>query len=221
MPKLLYKEQGKVGCPRSGMKLGMGILHREPVIMLPSKGTFIFDMWDAETGEVLAYWRKDNIITLDAGILAASLFADSTVPNPSDNNGLKMLAVGTGATGNVLSPDAPQATQRALNNEIERKAFSSVVFRNTDGVAVSIRTNVVDFTTTFGEGEAVGPLNEMGLLSPASNNPSIRNPIPNGPTDYDPTIDVTGYDILANYLTFGVISKPSTAILSLTWRLTF
>lgn len=204
---------------RSGTKMGMGILHKEAV--QAPKGRFIFDMRDGKTGEQLVYWERDNIITLDAGILAASLFADSTVPNPGQNNGIKMLAVGTGATGNVLSPDAPQASQRSLNNEIERKAFSSVVFRNTDGVAVSIRTNIVDFTTTFSEGEAVGPLNEMGLMAPASDNPTVRNPLPPGPTDYNPTIDVTGYDIMVNYLTFGVVSKPSTAILSLTWRLTF
>ena len=83
----------------------------------------------------------------------------------------------------------------------------------------------MDFTTVFGESEAVGPLNEMGLTSTLSNNNMITNPNPNfagqGGQAYDPTIDVTQYDMLANYLTFSVISKPATSILTITWRLTF
>jgi len=202
------------------LKMGMGILHRDSLAAL-ARGTFIFDMRDARTGEQLEYWEKDNIITRDAGILAARLFRDSTEPNVGVNNGLKMLAVGTGATGSILNPDAPQTTQRKLNTELERKLFSSAVFRNLDGIAVSIPTNIVDFTTTFSESEAVGALNEMAVMSPYSSNPAVTNPINNGPANYDPTIDVSSLDLMANYLTFPVISKPSTAILSITWRLTF
>lgn len=205
-----------------GVKMGMGILHKDIfTTSLSAKGTFLVDMRDGRTGVQLLCWEKTNIIVRDAGILAARLFKDSTEPNAGVNNGLKMLAVGTGATGSILSPDAPQATQRALNTELARKAFSSSVFRNLDGVAVSIPTNIVDFTTTFSESEAVGPLNEMAVISPYSDNPAVTNPILNGPASYDPTIDVSALDLMANYLTFPVISKPSTAILSITWRLTF
>jgi len=208
--------------PRHGMKFGLGVSWEEAnVLRAMAHGVFIFDMWDARTGEVLAFWEKPNIITRDAGILAARLFRDSTEPNVGVNNGLKMLAVGTGATGSVLNPDAPQATQRKLNTELERKAFSSAVFRNTDGIAVAYPTNIVDFTTTFSESEAVGSLNEMAVMSPYSSNPAVTNPINNGPASYDSTIDVSALDLLANYLTFPVISKPSTAVLSITWRLTF
>jgi len=49
----------------------------------------------------------------------------------------------------------------------------------------------------------------------------VQNPIENGPTDYDPTIDVSAKDLMANYLTFGVVTKPSTALLTITWRFTF
>ena len=206
--------------PLHGVKMGMGILHREDAVF-SAKGSFIFDMRDADSGEQLAYWEQPNIIVRDAGILAARLFRDSTEPNVGVNNGLKMLAVGTGATGSILSPDAPQATQRKLNAELARKAFSSAVFRNLDGIAVSIPTNIVDFTTTFSESEAVGPLNEMAVMSPYSDNPVVTNPINNGPANYDPTNDVSALDLMANYLTFPVISKPSTAILAITWRLTF
>lgn len=195
-------------------EVGLTLTHIEAPLGAP-KGTFIFDMRDAKTGEQLAYFEKDNIITRDAGIAAAAHFKGDLT------GGLKMLAIGTGATGNLLSPDAPQATQRSLNNEIERKAFASTTYRTTEGVAVSYRTNIVDFTTTYAESEAVGALNEMGLLVPASINPATKNPINNGPSDYDPTIDVSGMDLLVNYLTFAVISKPATAVLSITWRLTF
>ena len=184
-------------------------------ILGTAKGEFIFDMRDARTGEVLAYWRRPQIITRDAGLAAAAFFKGTL------SGGLKMLAIGTGATGNLLSPDAPQDTQRKLNNEIARKAFSSTTFRTSEGVAVSYTTNIVDFTTTYGEAEAVGALNEMGLLVPFSLNPATRNPINNGPTNYDASIDTDGLDLMVNYLTFSVVSKPATAVLAITWRLTF
>lgn len=180
-----------------------------------AKGEFFFKMTDARTGEVLTEWRRPQVITLDAGIAAAAFFKGDL------SGGIRMLAIGTGATGNLLSPDAPQNTQRKLNNEIQRKAFSSTTYRTSEGVACSYRTNIVDFTTTYGESEAVGALNEMGLLLPYSLNPATTNPINNGPTNYDPGLDVAGKDLLVNYLTFSVISKPATAVLAITWRLTF
>jgi len=186
-----------------------------------SHGTVTFEMRDGVSGALLAYWQKSNIVTRDAGILAARLFKDSQEPVSGRNNGLHMLAIGTGATGNILSPDAPQATQRKLNTEICRKAFSTTQYRNSSGIAVAIPTNIVDFTATFGESEAVGPLNEMGLISAYSSNPLSKNPINNGPDDYDATIDVSAKDLLANYLTFGVVTKPATAVVTITWRFTF
>ena len=184
-------------------------------------GLLIFDMRDARTGKQLVYWEKHNVITRDGGILIARLVKNSQFPKTGENNGATMLAIGTGATGNLLNPDAPQEGQRKLNNEISRKPFSNTQFRNADGVAVAYPTNIVDFTATFGEGEAVGPLNEMAVISAYSANPEIKNPINNGPADYDPTIDVTNKDLLANYLTYSIISKPSTAMLAITWRFTF
>jgi len=196
------------------VKVGLGLSHSES-LLLP-KGRFILHMEDARTGEVLEHWEKDNIITKDAGILAARLFRNNSEPL----HGLNMLAVGTGATGAILSPDAPSNDQRSLNNEIARKAFSSTTFRTSSGVAVSYPTNIVDFTTTFGEAEAVGPLNEMGLLSTKHNSQTNKN-TNNPPASYDSTIDTSLYDTLVNYLTFSVVTKPSTAILTLTWRLSF
>lgn len=198
------------------VKMGVGVQH-EDTFPNSMQGHLHFHMVDAESGEVLLdEWRK-NLITLDASLLVAILLKDPQ----SRTHGINMLAVGTGATGSVLSPDAPDNKQRKLNAEIARKAFTSTQFRDSSGNAVAYPTNVVDFTTSFGVGEAAGPLNEMGLLSTISSNPNVLNPNPNTYPTRVTTVDVSTLDIQVNYLTFGVITKPATAILTLTWRLTF
>lgn len=203
------------------MNVGVELFQTNPAAWLSkAKGQVFIELTD-EQGNLLDRRELDNVITLDGGILTARLFKNSLFPKTDENNGVTMLAVGTGATGNLLNPDAPQETQRKLNTEIGRKPFSSTQYRNADGVAVAYPTNIVDFTATFGEGEAVGPLNEMAVISAYSSNPDIKNPINNGPTDYDPTIDVSYKDLLANYLTYSVITKPSTGRLAITWRFTF
>jgi len=178
-------------------------------------GEVFFHAWDAKTGRTLHKFHKRNLITHDAGILAAILLKDPS----SRTNGINMLAVGTGATGALLSPDAPDKAQRKLNAEIARKAFSSVVYRDTDGAAVSYPTNIVDYTVSFGEGEAVGPLNEMGLLSTISSNVAVKNHNPDTYPTRDTTVDLTNYDILANYLTHGVVTIAATARFGVTWRI--
>ena len=228
----MSRHQENVAGPKQALKWGLDMgTFEEKLIGGPSHGTFILEMTDAKTGERLAYLEKSNIITLDAGILAARLFRDSRNPSAgvNPNKGITMLCVGTGATGNLLSPDAPTANQRRLNSPINpnlggRKAFSSAQFRDSNGLAVSYETNIVDFTATFGESEAVGALNEMGLISAYNSSATVSNWLDNGPSSWgtrDPTMPLTAKDILANYTTFGVISKPSTALLSITWRLTF
>jgi hypothetical protein len=206
--------KAQMGRAKEGLKLGLA-LPFDDVGPSPRKGTLILEMHDARTGELLHREELHNIITKDAGIASAAHYTGDLV------GGLVMLGIGTGATGNLLNPDAPQNTQRKLNNEIQRKPFASKQYRTAGGVAVSYYTNIVDFTTTFGESEAVGALNEMGLMVTASQNPATLNPINNGPNDYDPTIDVGDKDLLVNYITFAVVSKPATAVLSITWRLTF
>ena len=178
------------------------------------KGEVFLKMVDSRTGEVIHEEHLRNVITLDASILAALLLRDPS----SRSNGVNMLSVGTGATGALLSPNAPDNRQRKLNAEIARKGFTSTTFRDASGAAVAIPTNIVDYTCTFDESEAVGPLNEMGLLSTISDNPAVTNPNPDTFPTRDVTVDLTLYDILFNYLTFSVISKPNTARLSVTWR---
>ena len=201
--------------PNESAEIGFHLPHSASVTF-PAKGSIIFEMTDTITGNITRF-EKNNVITLDAGIHAARLFKDNQEPN----FGCYMLAIGTGATGALLSPDAPDPRQRKLNNEIERKGFASITFRDSLGNAVAYPTNIVDFTCVYSESEAVGPLNEMGLLSPLSANPSQKTPNPNNFPTRDVSLDITQYDVLLNYLTFGVITKPSTATLSITWRLTF
>jgi len=200
---------------RDAFKMGMHFRYQDAVPQ--PRGEFIIEMRDARTGHLLHYYRSKNIITLDAGIQLARLSKDPTEPA----HGFNMLAIGSGATGALLSPDAPDSRQRRLNAEIERKAFSSTTFRDASGNAVAIPTNIVDYTCTYGSGEAVGPLNEMGILSTISDNPGTKNPNPDVFPTRVVTRDLTLYDVLINYLTFPVIAKPSTAILALTWRLTY
>jgi len=203
------------GISGSGIHVGLDVAQHDSGMKV--QGELFIRMVDAATGEVLHDEHRQNIITLDAGILVAILCRDPA----SRTHGINMLAVGTGATGALLSPNAPDNRQRKLNAEIARKAFSSTVFRDGSGAAVAYPTNIVDFVCTFGEAEAVGPITEMGLLSTISANPSIVNPNPNTFPTRNTTVDVSTLDILINYITLACIAKPSTATLSITWRITF
>lgn len=206
--------------PSFGARFGMGLRHKESCAPR-GVGRVFFEMRDAATGEVQVRREVDNVVTLDASLLVARLTKDNLEPK----HGFNMLAIGTGALGAVLNPDAPSNQQRRLNNEIARKPFSQSTFRDANGAASAIPTYVVDYTTIYGEAEAVGPLNEMGLLSTISDNTAVRNDNPNfagqGGQPYDPMIDVTLYDTLCNYLTFGAIVKPATSVLTITWRITY
>jgi len=210
----LRKEKFKT--PGNQVNLGLHLEHFEKSGIL-AKGEVFIRVEDASTGELLQELHKPNVITSDASILAAILFRDPA----SRTHGFNMLAVGTGATGSLLNPNAPDPAQRKLNSEIARKPWSNVVFRDSLGNAVAIPTNIVDFTVTYDEGEAVGPLNEMGILSTISANPLVKNQNPNTYPTRDTTLDVTQYDILGNYLTFAILAIPATARFSVTWRITF
>lgn len=208
-----FDERYKI--PGSGVHVGMHAMHHDGGVVV--QGELFIHMVDTTTGEVLHDEHRKNLITLDAGILVAILCRNPA----SRTNGINMLAVGTGATGALLSPNAPDNRQRKLNAEIARKGFASTVFRDGTGAAVAYPTNIVDFTTTFGEAEAVGPINEMGLLSTISSNPAVVNPNPNTFPTRNTTVDVSTLDILVNYVTLSVVSKPSPAVLTITWRITF
>lgn len=189
----------------------------------PMEGEVFFEMRDGETGEILEERHIKNVITRDMSILLAWLAWDSNGPT----HGLLGLAVGTGTpTGSAADElgagDAPPPAtedQRALFEEIERKAFLEKNFIDENGNVVSYPTHIVDFTTEFDVGEASSaPIVEMGLIGGDVdiNNP---DPLPNG--SYDPALNVEGKDILCNYLTFKTINKPASAVLKISWRITF
>lgn len=183
------------------------------------KGEVFITLKDGVTGEVQDQRHLKNLVVKDASILIARLMKDNQEPP----FGAFCLAVGTGDVGwNPLAPPAPTITQRALYSELSRKTFANTQFIDAGGAPTAIPTNVVDFTTTFTESEAVGPLVEMGLLGGNVNtNLAIKNPVspPNGP--YNPLVDLTTKETMINYLTFAVISKPATSTLTITWRLIF
>lgn len=183
------------------------------------RGDVFFTMRDGATGALQLQWEKRNLVVRDASILIARLVKDSQEPP----FGAFVLAVGSGDAGwNPMAPPAATDTQRALYSEITRKTFSSTQFVTTGGVPVAYPTNIVDFTTTYTESEAVGPLVEMGLVGGnISTNMAVKNPVspPNG--TYDPTVDLTSYETLLNYLVFPVVNKPATSTFEVTWRLSF
>jgi hypothetical protein len=183
------------------------------------RGDVFITVRDGKTGLVTAHHELRNLVVRDASILIARLVKDNQEPP----KGAYVLAVGSGDSGwDPMAPPAPTDTQRALYSEITRKTFSNTEFIDSGGIPVAYPTNIVDFTTTFTESEAVGPLVEMGLIGGnIDTNLSVKNPyvFPNGP--YDPTVDLTAYETLINYLTFPVVNKPATSTLEIVWRLTF
>jgi len=181
-------------------------------------GEVFLTVQDKASGRILEKRHLKNLVVKDASILVARLLRDNQEPT----HGAFVLGVGSGdASWDPMNPPAPTLTQRSLYGEITRKLFAQKQFVNDVGVPVGYPTNVVDYTCTFSESEAVGPLVEMGIIGGnISSNMSVRNPVlpPNG--TYDPTVDLTQYETLVNYLTFKVVNKPPTATFTVTWRLT-
>jgi hypothetical protein len=204
--------------PRYNMKM-----HESDAGLSIFKGEVFWVLRDGKTGRIQDEGHIPNIVTIDAGILVARMMkTPSAVPNVCEPNfGIFALAVGTGDGGwDPLDPPAATNTQRSLYSELARKQIASSDFIDSGGGISGIPTNVVDYTTTFSESEAVGALVEMGLLGgDVDTNMSITNPILPANGAYDPTVDVVGKDILVNYLTFPVINKPPTSTLTWTWRI--
>lgn len=189
------------------------------------RGEIFWRLENSITGEV-ENGHFENVVTYDASILLASFMKGTGAPIMHQcvpNFGAYALGVGTGdVSWNPLNPPPGTPTQRSLYNELARKAISSTNFIDSEGMVSGVRTNIIDLTTTFLEAEAVGALTEMGILGGDIDTVMAnRNPIlpPNGL--YDRTIDVTGKDILVNYVTFPVINKPPVSKLTWTWRLSF
>jgi|WetSurMetagenome_2_1015567.scaffolds.fasta_scaffold690765_1 hypothetical protein len=178
---------------------GFHLRHKEALKSL--KGEYRIVLKEACTGRILEERVGHNIIVNGASVLIARLLKDNTEPTA----GISYLAVGTGGIGwNLQNPPQPTTTQTRLNNEIARKAFTTedVTFIDPDtGDPVLTPTNVVDYTITFAETEAVGPLVEMGLFG-------------------GDATDLTDSGTEINYRTMPVINKSNSMTLTITFRIT-
>jgi hypothetical protein len=152
-------------------------------------------------GKIIEERSNHNIIVNSASILIARLLKDNQDPT----GGITFLAVGTGGPSwNLQNPPQPTNIQTTLVSEIARKAFSTIDVTFIDpetGNPTTVPTNVLDFTATFAETEAVGALVEMGLFGGDATN--IVN---------------SGTEI--NYVTFPVINKTNAMTLTIIFRIT-
>ena len=152
-----------------------------------------------ENGELVYDYHKSNIIVNTASILIARLLKDNAEPT----NGISFLAVGRGnASWNLLDPPAPTTSQTRLEQEFYRKAIDLATFVDpTTGEPTDAQTNIVDYSVSFGEAEAVGPIMELSLFG------GDATEAPNSGT-------------MVNWRTFPVISKTNTMTLTVIFRIT-
>lgn len=166
----------------------------------PLRGEF-WILLKNQAGKIIEKRRGSNIIVNSASILIARLLKDNSEPS----GGITYLAMGTGGVGwNLQNPPQPTTTQTTLENEIARKAFTTedITFVDPDtGDPTIVPTNVLDFTATFAETEAVGPLVEMGLFG-------------------GDATDLLDSGTQANYRTFPVINKTNSMTLTIIFRIT-
>ena len=152
-----------------------------------------------EAGKLVYEYQHSNIIVNSASILIARLLKDNTEPAA----GISYLATGSGnASWDMFDPPAPSTSQTRLENEFYRKAidFSTFVHPET-GEPTTTCTNIVDYSVTFGESEAVGPIVEMGLFGG------------------DATAELTTGTMI-NWRTFPVVNKTSSMTLTVIFRIT-
>lgn len=159
-----------------------------------------------------------------AGSNKGDIYSPGNTDGEYESQGLKFLAVGTGpcekddqAYNKLKNPlksvssggwdlqNPPEETleTQKLVGELYRKKFTDWKFLDAFGNLSEKPTNVILLSTTFMEGEAAGPLVEMGLFGGDSATVE-RN---------------TGH--MFNYKTFAVWNKPEDARLTITWKLTF
>lgn len=181
-------------------KLSMGFKLNYPEKIGALKGEYWIKLKDSD-GVVIAERHNNNIIVNSASILIARLLKDNSEPS----GGITYLAMGTGGVGwDLQNPPQPTVTQTELENEIARKAFTTedVTFIDPDtGNPTIVPTNVVDYTATFAETEAVGPLVEMGLFG-------------------GDATDLLNSGTEVNYRSFPVINKTSSMTLTIIFRIT-
>jgi hypothetical protein len=199
-----------------GLTGGLGIRDHDGGFRLKGK---VWIKHEDRNGNVLDELTFNNVITKDASIFLARLCKDPSEPS----SGVFALAVGTGDVGwDLQNPPAATSNDRALSAEVARKQVSSTAFIDSGGNPTAIPTNIVDFTTTFSESEAVGPLVEMGLIAaPVDTTPPLTAVPVTPASPYDPALDMSTFDTLFNSRHFPVINKQNTTTLTIVWRITF
>ena len=189
--------------------IGLGIKYEDSRNRNGMKGEFFITLNHQDGREEKHHFK--NVIVDSASLLIARLLADGqTSIDPSGpSHGIRVLAVGTGDPNwNPSNPPEATANQTKLNAELARKRFSNVTFIKTDGsgLPASQVTNIVDYQTVFSESEAVGPIVELGLFGGGFGNENVDTTANSG--------------TLINFRTIAVINKPSTATLSIIFRIT-
>lgn len=182
----------------SAFKINAGIFGKEEVGGM--KGEFSIKAYDmAQDGRLVYQYKHSNIIVNTNSILLARLLKNSSEPSA----GISYLAVGSGSgEWDTQDPPAPTTSQTELEGEFFRKAIDETTFVHPQtGEPTSSFTNVVDYCVTFGEGEAVGPMVEMGLFGG------------------DATVE-SGTGTMVNWRTFPVVNKTSTMIITVVIRIT-
>jgi len=134
---------------------------------------------------------------------ASKFMAKRMVPGVSWGAGIGYLELGTGVgTGTTQAPQAEASTQEALRTSLIRNPISAWTYLDGDGAPTATETNVVQYSTTFTELEAIGALVEMGLFG----------------GDATATAG-TGY--MFNYKVFAVWNKDDTMQLTIRWEITY
>ncbi len=164
------------------------------------KGELFIKGYDtSKEGELVYSYHKSNIIVNTASILIARLLKDNHEPS----KGISYLAVGSGSGAwDLFDPPAPTTSQTLLQNEFYRKAIDMSTFVHPEtGEPTTVRTNIVDYSVSFGEGESVGPVVEMGLFG-------------------GDATGVANTGTMINWRTFPVINKTSTMTMTIIFRIT-
>ena len=164
------------------------------------KGELILKVYDMlQDGRLVYSYKHPNIIVNTASILIARLLKNNKEPQ----NGISYLAIGSGnGEWDLFDPPAPTTSQTRLENEFYRKAIDMSTYVHPEtGEPTSVYTNIVDYSVTFGEGEAIGPIVEMGLFGG------------------DATSELNSGTMI-NWRTFPVINKTSTMSVTVIFRIT-
>lgn len=151
-----------------------------------------------DENSVLQEYYLKNMIVAKASVMIAKRMR----PGASWGSGIGYLEVGTGVgTGTTQNPQTEQVDQVALRSPLFRKAITSWTYLDNDQPTAA-ETNVIQYTTTFDEIEAVGAITEMGLFG-------------------GDATDILGSGYMFNSKTFSVWNKQSNMKLTIVWKITY